>query len=110
MRAVLERTGGFAGITIKTVADTSQLPDSEAQQLKQLVHDADFFALPETIVTKTLQPDRFEYVLTVEDGERSHTVTVGESAQPEAFRQLTDYIHRNLRPRKSRKASAPRQD
>lgn len=110
MRAVLERTGGFAGITIRTVADTSQLPDNEAQRLEQLVRDADFFALPETITTKSLQPDRFAYVLTVEDGERSHTVTVGESAQPEAFRLLTDFIHRNLRPRKSNQVNTPRQD
>jgi hypothetical protein len=92
MRAILERTGGFAGIKRTSVADTDDLTEAAAQKLMKLIEGAEFFALPETIVSKSLQPDRFEYTLTVEDGERTHTVTVGESSQPETLRALTEFL------------------
>ena len=95
MRVKLERTGGFAGIKRTAVADTEQLNDETAQRLQELVEQADFFALPEAIVSKSLFPDQFEYTLTVEDGSRVHTVTVGESAQPDGLRMLTEFLTRH---------------
>ena len=92
MRAILERTGGFAGIKRTSVADTDELSEAAAQKLLKLIEGAEFFTLPETIISKSMQPDRFEYTLTVEDGERTHTVTVGESAQPDSLRVLTEFL------------------
>jgi hypothetical protein len=93
MRATLERTGGFAGMRLATTADTSQLSPEDAQRLKELVDSANFFQLPETITPKTVQPDRFQYRLTVEDdNHRTHTVTVGEAALPPNVRPLADFL------------------
>jgi hypothetical protein len=75
-----------------SIADTEKLPPEDAQRLKQLVDSANFFQLPETIANPKPQPDRFQYTLTVEDGNRSHTVTIPESALPPNLRPLTDFL------------------
>src|SRR5437763_1786412 len=79
MRASLERTGGFAGVRLASTADTEELSPEDAQRLKQLVDSANFFQLPEADATSKSLPDRFQYTLTVEDGNRKRTITIPES-------------------------------
>lgn len=92
MRMTFERTGGFAGITMTKVFDTSTLPDGEANQLRQLVDAADFFHLPATITSATPAPDRFQYQLTVEENGKQHTVEVSEQAVPGILRPLLEWL------------------
>jgi len=99
MRMTFERTGGFAGITMTKVFDTSTLPESEANQLRQLVNAADFFRLPATITSTTPQPDRFQYQLTVEENGKQHTVEVSEQAVPGTLRPLLEWLMAAVRRR-----------
>jgi hypothetical protein len=92
MRISFERTGGFAGMHISHVVDTSTLPDEEANQLRRLVDVADFFHLPATIKSKSRQPDRFEYSITVEDDSVHHTVVVSEQAVPSTLQPAIDWL------------------
>lgn len=92
MRMTIERTGGFAGISMTKVVDTTTLQDHEAKQLRQLCDAADFFRLPKTIRANTPQPDRFQYELTVEDNGKKHTVEVGEQAVPGTLRPLIEWL------------------
>lgn len=92
MRMTMERTGGFAGISITKEVDTNTLPDNEAKQLRQLVDAADFFRLPKTIKSNSPQPDRFQYQLTVEDNGKQHTVEVSEQAVPGTLRPLIEWL------------------
>jgi len=92
MRMTIERTGGFAGISMRKVVDTDTLPENEAKQLRQLVDAADFFRLSKTIASKSPQPDRFVYQLTVEDNGKQHSVEVGEQAMPGTLRPLIDWM------------------
>ena len=92
MRATLERTGGFAGMHLTSTADTEELPSADAKRLRQLVTNANFFALPAMIIPQPPQPDRFQYKLTIEDGGRVHTVTASESALPPGLRPLADFL------------------
>jgi hypothetical protein len=92
MRMTLERTGGFAGITMTKVVDSTTLPDNEAKQLRHLVDAADFFRLPKTIKSNSPQPDRFQYELTAEDNGKKHTVEVGEQAVPGTLRPLIEWL------------------
>jgi hypothetical protein len=92
MRMTFERTGGFAGITMTKVFDTTTLPENEANQLRQLVDAADFFRLPATITSNTPQPDRFQYQLTVEENGKQHTVEVSEQAVPGTLRPLLEWL------------------
>lgn len=92
MRMTFERTGGFAGITLTKVFDTADLPENEANQLRQLVDAANFFRLPKTITSNSKQPDRFQYQLKVEDNGKQHTVEVSEQAAPGTLRPLLDWL------------------
>lgn len=92
MRMTIERSGGFAGITMTKVFDTATLPETEAKQLRQLVDAADFFRLPKTITSNSPQPDRFQYQLTGEDNGKQHTVDVSEQAVPGTLRPLLEWL------------------
>lgn len=92
MRITFERTGGFAGITMTKVVDTTSLPQNDANQLHQLVEAANFFRLPTNITSKSPQPDRFQYQLTVEDNGKQRTVQVGEQAVPGTLRPLIEWM------------------
>jgi hypothetical protein len=97
MRASLERTGGFAGMRMATSADSTALPDEDAKKLRQMVDQAEFFKLPETMAATKSMADRFQYKLTVEDGGRKHTVVVGEEAIPASLKPLVDFLSKQPR-------------
>jgi hypothetical protein len=94
MRATLVRTGGFAGIRLTTKVDTDSLKEDERKQLQQLIESADFFNLPASLLSASPQPDRFQYTLTIEDANRTHTVTMAETSLPATVRPLTDWLSR----------------
>jgi hypothetical protein len=94
MRISLERTGGFAGMTKSTTVDTDTLPENEASQLPQLLEEADLYNLPPQISSRSLQSDRFQYKLTVEDHGQKHTVTVSEAALPGQLKPLIEWVNK----------------
>jgi len=71
--------------------DTSKLAPNEANQLKSLVEEADFFQLPEAM-TSAAQPDRFQYHLTVAEQKRKHSITVTESSMPGTLKPLVNWL------------------
>ena len=100
MRISFERSGGFAGITMKTAVDEEDLAPGEAQKLRQLVEETDFFNLPGKIISRSPQPDRFQYELKLEEKGRQNTVTVSEEAMPPKLKPLVNWLME-----KSRQAS-----
>ena len=96
MQITLERSGGFTGIPLTITVDTASLSPDQATQLRHLVEAADFFHLPAAPSTPA-QPDRFEYEVTVQEGDRKHTLTFGEVAVPEALRPLLNWLMETAR-------------
>jgi len=92
MRLSFERSGGFTGILQTKTFDTDALTNEAAAQLIHLVEAADFFRLPAMIAT-TAQPDRFQYQITIETGDRQHTINVSESTAPGTLRPLLDWLN-----------------
>ena len=92
MRISFERSGGFAGITMKTAVDEKDLAPDEAQKLRQLVEEADFFNSPGKIVSPSPQPDRFQYELRLEEKGRQHAVTVSEEVMPAKLKPLVNWL------------------
>ena len=88
MRIQFERTGGFAGLTLRAALDSEQLEPNEGQALIRLVENAGFFDLPGKIAGPPGGADRFQYRLTVEWSQRRHTVEVAEAAVPAALQPL----------------------
>ena len=87
MKIHFARTGGFAGMRTEATFDTATLPEETARELEALVAEACFFDLPET-PPASFSPDTFQYVVTVENDDRRHTVRTGEGAAPDALQPL----------------------
>ncbi|UKP00919.1 hypothetical protein L6494_26690 [Nostoc sp. UHCC 0870] len=92
MQVSLERTGGFTGISKKISVDTNTLPLQVAKELSELLEAADFFQLPEQIISDNSQCDRFQYRLTVEDHGQQHSVITSEAALTNALKTLIEYL------------------
>jgi hypothetical protein len=92
VRVSFGRSGGFAGLMMTATADTDTLSPNDAAHLHSLVAAADFFRLTPVMTGTTTRPDRFQYEITVEDGDRRHSVTVSESNIPSALRPLLDWM------------------
>jgi hypothetical protein len=86
------RSGGFAGMRTTGVVDTGTLPAGEARHIEALVESAGFFSLPEKMPKPQKGADYLTYHLTVEDGNRSHSIEVSEPSAPEPLRQLIHHI------------------
>jgi hypothetical protein len=93
MQVSLERTGGFTGISKKISVDTNTLPVQVVEELSQLLEAADFFQLPEQIMSDNSQCDRFQYRLTVEDHGQQHSVIASEAALTNTLRTLIEYLN-----------------
>lgn len=90
VRAELERTGGFAGLTVRRGLDTAQLPDDQADQLRSLVTAAEAVS-----GTSAAGPprgaDRFTYRLQLRRGGHTATVAFSEPV-PEALAPLVTLL------------------
>jgi hypothetical protein len=105
LRISFERSGGFAGIIMKTAVDEKDLAPGEAQKLRQLVEEADFFNSPGKITSQSPQPDRFQYELRLEEKGRQHTVTMSEEAMPAKLKPLVNWLMGKSRQAKKDKES-----
>ncbi len=105
MRISFERSGGFAGIMTKTTVDEKDLPPEEARKLNQLVEEAEFFNLPGKIISRSPQPDRFQYELRLEETGRQYKVTVSEEAMPEKLKPLVNWLMEKARQMRKGKES-----
>ncbi|XGV95156.1 MAG: protealysin inhibitor emfourin [Leptolyngbya sp. BL-A-14] len=90
MHVTLERSGGFTGIPLTLTLDTATLSSEQVTQLRHLVEVADFFHVSAPPIQG--QPDRFEYTITIQDGDRVRTITVGEAAMPEPMKTLLQWL------------------
>lgn len=91
LRVELARSGGFAGITVRSSVDTGALPPAEAQMLEALVDEVDWSSLPSP-EARPGAADRFQYHLTVTGREKQVDVMVGENEVTPALRRLVDEV------------------
>ncbi len=99
MKITFERSGGFTGLRLAAEIELAMLAESEFGRLSQLVGDSGFFDLPEQILSKERQPDRFSYRLTVAEDGRTHTVEVDEEAVPEKLAPLIGWLTEKVGPK-----------
>jgi len=92
MRIDFQRTGGFAGLTLRKRLDSASLAPERLRELEQLLETSGFFDLPHELHPAEPAADRFQYRLTVERGGRSHTVQAADAAAPDSLRPLLDWL------------------
>ena len=97
MRITLKRSGGFGGIQTTASLDLDTPSDAKAAEARRLIDAADFFNLPKTIRLQQQQPDRFQFELTIEDGQRSHTVSTSEDAASKELKTLVSWVQKNAK-------------
>jgi hypothetical protein len=93
MRIQFERSGGFAGLLVRTSIDTGSLSKEEADKLQKMVAEAGFFDLPAQLSSPSPGADQFQYKVSIEEGDRRHTVETSDQAAPDSLwpllRELT---------------------
>ena len=82
---------------MRTAVDEKDLAPDEAQKLRQLLEEADFFNSPGKIIPRSPQPDRFQYELRLEEKGRQHTVTLSEEAMPAKLKPLVNWLMEKTR-------------
>ena len=98
-RIKFERTGGFANVRLAADFDVHDLPEEQADTLKELLDDLDFAELPAKLKGDTAMPDEFTYTITVEAGKWQHTVITGDSPDDKKMQELLDLLNRLARKR-----------
>lgn len=94
MRLTLTRSGGFLGSALPpVVVETTSLSREQQDHVEGLVHAADFFSLPRTLLASQPRPDRFQYDLDIRDeGGRAHRVIFGEESALPSLLKLTQVV------------------
>ena len=92
MRVELVQSGGFAGLRIASVVDSSQLSSGDRRQLSGAFDRAGFFALPPRRVSGL--PDVIQYRLSAEVEGRRHEITFDAQT---AHQELTALVERIVR-------------
>ena len=94
MRVVIERSGGFAGISRSQSLSTDDMPAEDAQKLRDLVDASSFYELPSVIHSDKPVPDAFRYKITVDSERGTHTVEVDEGAVPPRLQPILNWVKR----------------
>jgi hypothetical protein len=98
MRITFERSGGIMGAKSGLELDLNQLPADQAGDLRKLLEEANFFALPENPPARAV-PDGFQYTITVEVELVKHTVRASDGTAPPELRPLLQELSQRARRR-----------
>ncbi len=96
MRVELQTEGGmayFPGLNRPVVVDSSDLPQEQVAQLRQLIDSTHFFELP--AASRSLPKgaaDMRRYTITVEDGRRRRTVRLNDPVEDTRLQALIDFL------------------
>jgi hypothetical protein len=102
MRVQFKTEGGvafFPGLSKPTIIDGDDLPPKEAAELKRLAAAARFFGLPADPPRRTGAADYRQYTITIEDGQRSHTVRLADPIEDPDLQALVDFLSEKARPK-----------
>jgi hypothetical protein len=92
MRITFSRSGGVAGVRLRTTVSEDDLSAPHAAKLRRLVKAAECFRLPQQLAADPKQPDRFQYELTLEDGGQRHAIIIDEEAATPALLKLLEWL------------------
>ena len=93
----VERSGGFAGMTVQSRIDTENLDPDERQNLIEQVKSSGFFEADFSSHKDQQGRDRFHYTITIEYHEQQRTVDLDESEIPDDWQTLIGMINQLAR-------------
>lgn len=92
MQIQFDRTGGFAGIRQLHTFSSDSLSAEDQQQLAALLNSANFFDLPSVIRAQGSSADQFQYKISIQTEQASHTIQFDESAMPSQLAPLLEWL------------------
>jgi hypothetical protein len=94
LHITITRTGGHGADEEVAALDTDMLAPTRAREIEQLIHELDFFNLPE-VLPGGAGSDPVRYEVTVAEGERRHTVSYPEDEGPDGqpLQQLVEALN-----------------
>jgi Emfourin len=92
MKIEYVRSGGLAGMRQAFSASSESLSAEERNQLAQLVQSSRFFDQPEVVRPDPTGADRFQYRISVESDQGTHTVQVSEGSVPTELQPLINWL------------------
>ncbi len=95
----LVRSGGMAGLSLGTSVDVSSLAPDAAAAVSDALERVDLDALAARPAAAPSGPDRFQYDLTVQRGDESHSVSLHEPDVPGELRPLISALMPLAQPR-----------
>ena len=96
MRISFERSGGFMGLKSSLTINLDELPENQAQTLRRLLDEANFFKLSENPPSESV-PDGFQYIIIVETDKIVHTVHTIDTTAPDKLRPLLQELSQRAR-------------
>lgn len=85
-----ERSGGFAGISVKAEIDSETLSEKEANELKKLIGSA--FPSGQSFAKAATMPDQFNYSFAIEDGKKTKSFAVNDENITDEIRALSKWL------------------
>ena len=92
-----QRSGGFAGLTMRTEVDTAELPSEEAQVYERLAESLERSGVGDS--PPPGKPDRFQYELTITRGKDSRRFRLAEQDLTPEARELVSLLVERARRR-----------
>ena len=88
----------FPGLNKPFRIDVAALPEVEATRLRQLIENARFYDLPKTVGSaKPGAADYKQYLITIEENEKTHRVMIFEPISEPGLRALVEYLKEQLK-------------
>jgi hypothetical protein len=98
MRIQYSEEGGlafFPGLAKAKVIDLSDLSSEEAEELQRLISRADFWNAPSFLDSSSNRVrDSRQYIITIEDNNRSHTIRINEPIANPQIKILLERIRK----------------
>jgi hypothetical protein len=87
-----ERSGGFLGRTVTVEIKSDSLPLQEKEQIETWIKNSGFMTLQiaENMVQQS--PDRFQYLISIQKGDLTNSITLNETAVIEELKPLIRYL------------------
>lgn len=89
----------FPGLAAPRTIDVDALHPDERASLERLIQDARFFDLPSRLPAPRGSADYQSYEITIEDGQRKHTVVVSDPVAQHAVQALVARLRQLALPR-----------
>jgi hypothetical protein len=99
LRIKVERSGGFAGMTVSNEMDSKDLPSALKDMAQKILEDKNVSS-PSMMSTPKGSADHFTYKISIQDGANQNVIESNQFDIQDNLKTLVNYIEKNSNKRK----------